>query len=127
MREPSEKCSKTGRLFAFKMRRSTRRMERDGRPVVKFDAMVSASVKNHLVLQKSMCHLYCFEYNYVKTAFNVKDMVFWIPLKFLPVYREIRTTCSVNTLSIGRQLRKFPSEKYFWMGKVFRKSILRMK
>ena len=25
------------------------------------------------------------------------------------------TMFTVNTLSVGRQLRKFPSDKYFWM------------
>ena len=28
------------------------------------------------------------------------------------IYREIQTTCLVNTLSVGRQLQKFPSDKW---------------
>ena len=71
--------------------------------------------------------LYSFEYNYVKTAFTIKGMVFWIPLKFLTLYREIRTTCSVNTFSVGRQLQKFTSDKYFWMDNLLGKNILPMK
>ena len=71
--------------------------------------------------------LYFFEYNCVKTAFNIKSMVFWIPLKFLALYREIRTACLVNTFLIGRQLPKFLSEKYFWMYQLLRKNILWIK
>ena len=40
-------------------------------------------------------------------AFNLKCMVFLISLKFKTLHREIRTTCSVNTLLVDRQLRKF--------------------
>ena len=29
------------------------------------------------------------------------------------IYREMQTTCLVNALSVGRQLRKFPSDKCF--------------
>ena len=39
------------------------------------------------------------------------------------LYGEIRTTCSVNTLSVGWQLQKCPSDKYFWMGKLLRKNM----
>ena len=37
------------------------------------------------------------------------------------IYRETQTTCLVNALSVGRQLRKFPSDKCFWMGKLLGK------
>ena len=47
-------------------------------------------------------------------------------LSTITLYSEIGTTCSVNTLSVGRQVRKFPSDKYFWIGKLLRKNILRM-
>ena len=63
---------------------------------------------------------YSFEYNYVKMAFNLNGMVSWISLKLQTLYGEIRTTCSVNTLSVGRQLKKFPSDKYLWIGQLLR-------
>ena len=50
-------------------------------------------------------------------------MVSWISLKLQTLYGEIRTTCSVNTLSVGWQLQKCPSDKYFWMGKLLRKNM----
>ena len=66
---------------------------------------------------------YSFEYNYVKMAFNLNGMVSWISLKLQTLYGEIRTTCSVNTLSVGRQWQKCPSDKYFWMGKLLWKNM----
>ena len=60
-------------------------------------------------------------------------MVFWIALKSKTFYREIRTTCSTNTLLVGnlvgifRQLLKFQSDKYFWISKFLWKHILPMK
>ena len=56
---------------------------------------------------------FSFEYKYVKMVFNLKSMVFRISLKLYTLHREIRTTCSVNTLLVDRQLQKFPSDKYF--------------
>ena len=34
-------------------------------------------------------------------------MVFWISLKFLTLYREIRTTRSINVFFVGRQYKNF--------------------